>query len=702
MKTKHSLSLWRKTDASSYNVDITVTDQGTLAYTESITINLIDVNEAPTEIALSDSKLNENSAIATEVGTLSATDQDANQTFTYAIAENENFELAGDKIVTKRIFDFEVNDSSYSVDITVTDQGDLAYTESITINLVDINEAPTAIALSNSNIDENAVIGTTVGTLSATDQDENQTFTYAMAENEDFELAGDKIVTKRIFDFEKDASSYNVDITVTDQGTLAYTESITINLVDINEAPTAIALSNSNIDENAVIGTTVGTLSATDQDENQTFTYAMAENENFELAGDKIVTKRKFDFETDASSYNVDITVTDQGALAYTESITINLVDINEAPTAIALSNSNIDEKKAIATEVGTLSATDQDDKQTFTYAIAENENFELAGDKIITKRIFDFETDASSYNVDITVTDQGGLAYTESITINIVDINEAPTEIALSNSNIDENAAIGTSVGTLSATDEDINQSFTCTMVENKNFEMADDKIITKKMFNFEIDASSYEVEICFIDQGNLSYTKTITINLIDVNEAPTQIMLSNNRINEDAEIDSLIGTLSTIDEDSNDEFFFEIEENEIFQIVENKLLLKKKLNLKNNGYHVIDIKVIDNAGLTYTQGFEIIVDISTGIIELKNIETKLHPNPVEDNLNIQISGLENEDVHISIYSLSGDTLFKQKYQVENGQLIEEINMHNFSSGTYLMMLVQNKIIKSYKIIKL
>jgi len=436
-------------DKSSIKLKLTVLNGLLFSYTQFNTINITDINEAPTNITPSASSINENEAIATVVGTLSATDQDKNQTFTYAMAENEDFELAGDKIVTKRIFDFEKDASSYNVDITVTDQGDLAYTESITINLIGVNEAPTEIMLSNSNIDENSAIATEVGTLSATDQDENQTFTYAMAENENFELAGDKIVTKRKFDFETDASSYNVDITITDQGDLAYTESISINLINVNDAPTAIALSNSNINENKAIATEVGTLSATDQDENQTFTFAMAE--------------------TDASSYNVDITVTDQGDLAYTESITINLIGVNEAPTEIMLSNSNIDENSAIATEVGTLSATDQDANQTFTFAIAENEDFELAGDKIITKRKFDFETNASSYNVDITVTDQGDLAYTESITINIVDINEAPTEIALSNSNINENKAIATEVGTLSATDQDENQTFTFAMAENR-----------------------------------------------------------------------------------------------------------------------------------------------------------------------------------------------------------------------------------------
>ena len=65
-------------------------------------------------------------------------------------------------------FDYEVT-NSYSVTVRVTDGGSLTYDEAFTINVSDVNEAPTDISLSNASVAENAGSNATVGTLSGTD-----------------------------------------------------------------------------------------------------------------------------------------------------------------------------------------------------------------------------------------------------------------------------------------------------------------------------------------------------------------------------------------------------------------------------------------------------------------------------------------------------------------------------------------------------
>ena len=50
---------------------------------------------------------------------------------------------------------------------------------------------------------------------------------------------------------------------------------------------------------------------------------------------------------------------------------------------------------------------------------------------------------------MNVTTTDKGGLSYSESFTIKVNDVNEAPTDITLSAFKVDENefgAAVGTS----------------------------------------------------------------------------------------------------------------------------------------------------------------------------------------------------------------------------------------------------------------
>lgn len=94
----------------------------------------------------------------------------------------------------------------------------------------------------------------------------------------------------------------------------------------------------------------------------------------------------------------------------------------NSAPTAVALSNSSVDENTAGAV-VGTLTATDSDSGDTFTYAV-DGEIFAVDGDqlKLAEGVAANFEA-AKTHTVNVTVTDNGGLTHTEELTINVNDL---------------------------------------------------------------------------------------------------------------------------------------------------------------------------------------------------------------------------------------------------------------------------------------
>ena len=70
----------------------------------------------------------------------------------------------------------------------------------------------------------------------------------------------------------------------------------------------------------------------------------------------------------------------------------------------------------------------------------------------MLSKVQFDYET-TQSYNITITASD-GSLNSTQNFTIQVVDVNEVPTNITLSSTTIDENAAIGTVIADLSCND--------------------------------------------------------------------------------------------------------------------------------------------------------------------------------------------------------------------------------------------------------
>ncbi len=110
-----------------------------------------------------------------------------------------------------------------------------------------------------------------------------------------------------------------------------------LQLGALNHAPTALNLSSNSVAENAVSGTTVGTLSGVDQDVPTTFTFSLVsgsgstDNASFTITGNSLKTNAVFDFET-KSTFEIRIRATDQGGLFTEQSIPITVTNTNDAP----------------------------------------------------------------------------------------------------------------------------------------------------------------------------------------------------------------------------------------------------------------------------------------------------------------------------------------------------------------------------------
>jgi gliding motility-associated-like protein len=125
-------------------------------------------------------------------------------------------------------------------------------------------------------------------------------------------------------------------------------------------------------------------------------------------------------------SVTYTVTATNTGG---TTTATVTLV-FNTAPTAMTLVPATVAENSASGTTVGTLSTTDADTGDTFTYSFVsgtgstDNASFTISGSTLKTAAVFDFETRAS-YTVRIRVTDAGGLTYERPFSILVLDVNE-------------------------------------------------------------------------------------------------------------------------------------------------------------------------------------------------------------------------------------------------------------------------------------
>jgi hypothetical protein len=236
--------------ATSHTITVRTTDAGGLVHDQSFIINLTDVNETPTDLILSANTVAENAANGTVIGTVSGTDPDSGDTKAYSFTDSAGGRFAINSatgqitVANGSLLNYE-SATSHSVTVRVTDAGGLTYDETFTINLTDVNETPTAVGLSGNAVAENATNGTVVGTASTTDPDAGDTHTYSLTDSASGRFAIDTntgqitVADGSLLDYET-ATSHTIMVRTTDAGGLTYDQIFTINLTNVNEAPTGV------------------------------------------------------------------------------------------------------------------------------------------------------------------------------------------------------------------------------------------------------------------------------------------------------------------------------------------------------------------------------------------------------------------------------------------------------------------------------
>ncbi|WP_353847928.1 S8 family serine peptidase, partial [Microcystis sp. M63BS1] len=267
---------------------------------------------------------------------------------------------------------------------------------------------------------------------------------------------------------------------------------------------------------------------------------------------------------------------------------------VNVGPTDLALSATTVNENVPVNTVIGTFSTTDPDTGNTFTYSLiagtgdTDNSAFSIVGNQLQINNSPDFET-KNSYSIRVKTTDQGGLSFEKTLTITVNDVNEtptnqAPTNLALSATTVNENVPVNTVIGTFSSTDPDTGNTFTYSLVagtgdtDNTAFSIVGNQLQINNSPDFETK-NSYSIRVKTTDQGGLSFEKTLTIVVNNVNETPTDLALSATTVNENVPPNTVIGTFSSTDPDTGNTFTYSLiagtgdTDNTAFSIVGNQL---------------------------------------------------------------------------------------------------------------------------------
>jgi hypothetical protein len=510
----------------------------------------------------------------------------------------------------------------------------------------DANRAPSDVSLSTSNVPENSVSDTVVGSLSTTDVDAGDTFAYTLVDSAGgrFKIVGAQVQVDNgaLLDFET-TTSHTIRVRTTDQGGtgLSYEQDLTITVTNVNESPTNIGISGGTVAENSTAGTVAGTLSTSDPDAGDTFTYALLDSAGgrFKVVGAQVQVDNGalLDFEM-AIGHTIRVQTTDQGGsgLSCEQDLVITLTSVNETPTAIALLGTSVTENTATGTLVGSLSTTDVDAGDTFAYTLVDSASgrFKIVGDQVQVAdgTLLDFET-TTSHTIRVRTTDQGGsgLSYEKNFTITLTNVNEAPTALALAGTSVAENSATGTVIGTLTTADPDAGDTFTYTLVASAGgrFKLEGDQVLVADgtLLDYET-ATSYIISLQSTDAGGLSVAQDLTISLTDVNEAPTDITLSVTALAENRPLGAVVGELGSVDPDivlivgvslytyelvpgsgDEDNGSFSIQVTNFYGLKTYKLVSNAVFDFETENSYSVRIRTTDRGGLSYEKAFTITV---------------------------------------------------------------------------------------------
>ncbi|MFK4564756.1 Ig-like domain-containing protein [Bradyrhizobium ottawaense] len=553
----------------------TVTDEHGATSTSTLTITLTGTNDAPVAVADTNSG-NEDTTIT---GTVASNDSDVDDgaTLSYSL----NAPVAGLTLNADGSYSFDAGNAAYQhlaegattavvANYTVTDEHGATSTSTLTITLTGTNDAPVAVADTNSGNEDTTITGTVASNDS--DVDDGATLSYSL----NAPVAGLTLNADGSYSFDAGNAAYQhlaegattavvANYTVTDEHGATSTSTLTITLTGTNDAPVAVADTNSGNEDTTITGTVASNDS--DVDDGATLSYSL----NAPVAGLTLNADGSYSFDAGNAAYQhlaegattavvANYTVTDEHGATSTSTLTITLTGTNDAPVAVADTNSGNED----TTITGTVASNDSDvdDGATLSYSL----NAPVAGLTLNADGSYSFDAGNAAYQhlaegattavvANYTVTDEHGATSTSTLTITLTGTNDAPVAVADTNSGNEDT----TITGTVASNDSDVDDG--ATLSYSLNAPVAGLTLNADGSYSFDAGNAAYQhlaegattavvANYTVTDEHGATSTSTLTITLTGTNDAPVAVADTNSG-NEDT---TITGTVASNDSDVDD----------------------------------------------------------------------------------------------------------------------------------------------------
>ncbi len=237
-------------------------------------------------------------------------------------------------------------------------------------------------------------------------------------------------------------------------------------------------------------------------------------------------------------------------------------------------------ENRAGPMKLGTVTTANAGDTIAYGITAGDEDRFAIdaaSGVVTYTGPGEDHETEPNVYDLTVRVTDDGGLSATAAVIVEILDVNEAPAfERDLYAFGLAENRIGPVELGKLTATDPDAGDPIAYGITAGDESRFAIDAAsgvvtYTGPGEDYETKPNIYELTVSATDDGGLSATAAVIVEILDINEAPAfereryEFELEENRIGPVE-----LGTLTATDPDAGEPVVYALSGNgeELFEM--------------------------------------------------------------------------------------------------------------------------------------
>ena len=571
-----------------YNFSVRASDGSLYGYLP-VTVTVENVNEPPTITTTSKTSFTYRENGTANLYTFKATDPERGIIYwSTSGADGSDFTISEAGALTfTNPPNFEspqgsgLDNNQYLVTVQARDDNFNSSSLPITVSVTDVNEGPEVTGTTSLSFTENQLTDRVLATYTGRDpEDPSADITRWSLSGTD---AGDFTINengdlsfRNIPDHERPADSnrdnvYNLSVRASDGRNYGYLE-VTVGVEDVNEAPTINTTSKKAFTYRENGTASIYTFKATDPERgNIEWSTSGADGSDFTIEDGVLKFTNPPDFESsqgsglDSNQYLVTVQARDDAFNSSSLPVTVTMTDVNEGPEVTGSVSLTFTENQPTDRVLATYTAADPED--SFTPITRWSLSGTDAGDFTIDengqlsfRNVPDHERPADSgrdnvYNFSVRASD-GSLYGYLGVTVNVQDVNEAPTITTTSKTDFTYRENGTATIYTFKATDpEQGTIEWLTAGADRSDFAISETGTLTfASPPDYEIPQGSgpngeYEVTVQARDDAFNIASLDVVVTMTDVDEGPEVTEGEALTFTENVETDQVLATYNATD---------------------------------------------------------------------------------------------------------------------------------------------------------